>query len=66
MRQIATELLSHVEIWAHDNTIELQESRPLAFVAFIYAVRAILRFQANFVCGANYVHNARENDAMRE
>ena len=49
MRQVATKLLSHVTIGAHNNANMLQESRPRAFIGFFFAVRGYLCSQANLV-----------------
>jgi len=56
MRQIATELLPHVAIGAHGNAIALQESRPQAFISFLFAVRGYLLSQANLVAIGYTLH----------
>ena len=48
MREIATELLSHVPIGAQDNAITLQESPRPSWCSF-FAVRGYLRSQENLV-----------------
>ena len=44
-----SELLSHVTIGANNNAVTIQESRPHAFLAFLFAVQGYLHSKANYI-----------------